>query len=78
MGEVGHKQEKPILIFTNSQGSLTLLKQFVHHSHTKHRYLISFCEGSSTEEMIVDILITGVSENQIETCRSKLGLDQHE
>jgi hypothetical protein len=36
MGEVGHKQEKPILIFTNSQGSLTLLKQFVHHSHTKH------------------------------------------
>jgi hypothetical protein len=36
MGEVGYKQEKPNLIFTNSQRSLTLLKNLAHHSHTKH------------------------------------------
>jgi len=36
VGEVGYKQEKPILIFIDSQESLTLLKNLVHHSHTKH------------------------------------------
>ncbi len=36
LGEVGYKQEKPILIFIDSQRSLTLLKNLVHHSHTKH------------------------------------------
>jgi hypothetical protein len=35
-GEVGYKQEKSILFFTDSQRNLTLLKNLVHHSHTKH------------------------------------------
>ncbi len=36
LGEEGYKHEKPTLIFTNFQGNLVLLKNFVHHSCIKH------------------------------------------
>ncbi len=46
MGEVGYKQAKPILIFIDFQGSLTLLKIFVHHSHTNITRNSVFCNQS--------------------------------
>jgi len=43
-----------------------------------HKYLVPFCEGSSTKEMTIDILIKGVSKDQFETCKNNLGLIHHE
>jgi hypothetical protein len=46
MGEVGYKHEKSTLIFIDSQRNLVLLKNPMHHSRKRHRYLVPFCEGT--------------------------------
>jgi hypothetical protein len=46
MGEVGYKHEKSTLIFIDSQRNLVLLKNPMHDSCKRHRYLVPFCEGT--------------------------------
>jgi len=36
LSELGFTQNKPTIIHTNSQGSLALIKNLVHHNKTKH------------------------------------------
>jgi hypothetical protein len=85
LGEVGYKHEKSTLIFTDSQRNLVLLKNPMHHLHKTHRYLVPFvrehicsnnieCQYCSMKKMNPSLLTKGVTRNQFETCKSKLGL----
>jgi hypothetical protein len=86
LGKVGYKQEKPTLIFFDSQGSLASLKKLVHHFHIKHIDIqfhfvkehifsnkVEF-QYFPTKEMTIDIFMKGIGRDKFKTCRSKLGL----
>ncbi len=86
LGEVGYKQEKPTLIFFNSQRSLALLKNHVHLSHTKHidiqfHFIKEHISSNKvelqyfpTKEMTVDSFTKIVGRDKFETRRNKLRL----
>ena len=84
--EIGFKQEGPTPIHSDSQGSIALIRNPVHHARTKHidiqhHFVREKYESKeieffycSTAEMPADILTKGLVKPKFEKCVSKLGL----
>ena len=88
LNELGHPVEQltPIRLYSDSQGSIDLSNNPVHHTRTKHidiqhhfiRELIEekkidlqYC---STEVMLADIFTKGLSKSKVQQFRKELGL----
>jgi hypothetical protein len=84
--EIGLQQIGPTPIHSDSQGSIALIKNPVHHARTKHidiqhHFVREKCESEevefiycSTAEMAADVLTKGLLRVKHEKCMSMLGL----
>jgi hypothetical protein len=88
LAELGFHQKEPMQILTNNQGSISLMKNLVHHSRLKHidishhyvRELVSTSvvafEYYSTNEIYVDLLTKRIPRSKHYQCMEKIGLQR--
>ena len=86
LSDIGHKADKPTLLYEDNQGAIEIAKNQRFHSRTKHiditfhfirerissnEIKVMYCES---ESMLADIMTKGLSKIRFEKLRCMLGI----